>query len=205
MPRVVDADERKKAIAQAALSIARADGLAAVTFRNVAKQMGASSTTVVSHYAPSRRHLVSLMLIELFSGLQELADEVLPTLDATEALEALAEGVLPLYPESRVIAQLGLDAALEFGTKGGVGEGLDNWGRWLHARIGELVRSIGSPLGNEVATDALVAGLAGITLYGLADPQRWTPDRQRGAVQAMLMALGLDSRRTEHSEPKEPS
>ena len=191
MPRVVDADARRRAIAKAALSIARAEGLAAVSFRTVAKAMGARSTTVVSHYAPTRRALIDLMFAELFRGLQDATDQMLPKLDPVDALVMLGEGVLPLSPETRVIAQLGLDAALEFGAKDGFGEGLESWGDWLQNRVGELVAEIGSPLGNDVATDAIIGSLAGITFYGLVDPEGWPAERQRAALRGLLAALCL--------------
>lgn len=192
MPRVVDENERTKAIASAALAIARADGLAAVTFRAVAAKMGASSTTVVTHYAPVRRDLIALMLAELFGAAEEVADAVLPELEPRYALRLLTERVLPLDEDSRTMANLALDAARDLGADGGLGSGLEGWGQWLETRIGSLVAAIGSPAGPEVATDLILAALAGITLYGLVDPDHWPAARQRQALHGLLNTLGLD-------------
>ncbi len=191
MPRVVDETERRKAIAEAALSIARTEGLEAVTFRSVAAEMGARSTTVITHYAPARRDLIGLMLAELFAMAQGLADAVLPTLEPRQALLLLTERVLPLDPDSRTMAKLALDATQEFGAETGLGDGLETWGQWLESRIGTLVASIGSPAGDEIATDLILSHLAGTTLYGLIDADNWPPARQRQSLHALLGRLGL--------------
>lgn len=191
MPRVVDEAERCKAIADAALEIARTEGLAAVTFRSVANLMGARSTTVVTHYAPSRRDLIGLMLAELFATVQDVSDAVLPSMEPRQALLLLTERVLPIDAESRTMAQLALDAAQEFGADTNMGDGLQTWGDWLQSRVGALVVSIGSTVDDEVATDLILSHLAGSTLYGLTDPDNWPPARQRRSLHGLLDALGL--------------
>lgn len=189
MPRVVDGDARRSEIAVAALRLAGRDGLSAVTFRAVATEMGAGSTTVVTHYAPNRAALVGLMMGHLFGLAEQVVEPAIANLSPREALELLAEAVLPLTPESKVLAALALDAAREFGTAGRIGDELEDWGDWLRARIRSLVVKIGTHPSTDEATDAVVAGLAGITLYGVVDADNWPPDRQRGALRALLVGV----------------
>ena len=190
MPRVVDAGARKSEIADAALRLARNQGLAAVTFRNIAREMGARSTTVVSHYAPSRRALVELM----FDRLSEVDAHVSTGSAASSpeaALARLAESLLPTTPETRLVAQLRLDAAVAFPDEE-QGDGLlAGWGLVDRRDLEGLVRRIRPAVGALAVTDALVAGLNGIALHGLVDTQRWDAARQRLALHTLLGSLGL--------------
>lgn len=163
--------------------------MSAVTFRAVATEMGATSTTVVTHYAPNRAALVGLMMRHLFHLAEQAADSVLAVLSPRDGLQLLTETVLPITTESKVLASVALDAAMEFGTAEQVGDELESWGEWLHSRIHSLVAKIDSPFGIDEATDTIVAGLAGITLYGLVDGNNWPPDRQRAALRTLTASV----------------
>lgn len=194
MPRRVDAEQRKREIGVAALKIGRSEGLDAVTFRAVAAEMGASSTTVVTHYAPTRQALVALMTKQLFSMAEQLADKMLPALEPAQALALLCETILPVTPESKLLASLAMQAGNEFGVAGGVGSELEGWSDWLHERVRALVAAAAAPAPAEdidATTDALLAALAGISMYGLVDSAAWPADRMRAALATLLHKLGL--------------
>ncbi len=192
MPRQVDAAQRKTEIGAAALRIGRTQGLDAVTFRSVAAEMGASSTTVVTHYAPTRHALIALMTGQLFSIAEKLADQILPALDPAESLALLCESVLPTTPESRLLASLALQAGHEFGTSEGVGDELEGWSVWLHERVRALVAANIASGDIDSYTDVLLGAMAGISMYGLIDSAAWPPDRMRAAMATVLSKLGLD-------------
>ena len=116
-------------------------------------------------------------------------DAVLVTLSPVDALLLLSEGVLPLTAESELMARLALEVAHEFGTADVAADQLAGWGQWLHRRVHSLVSEVDPPTGIDVATHALIAGLAGITLYGLVDG--WQPDCQTAALDALLSGLEL--------------
>lgn len=191
MPKVVDAVVRRGDIAAAAIAIARSDGLHAVSFRRVAREMGASSTTVVQHYVASRRELIELMMEKMFGDLAWVADQLIPTLDPRIALRLLTENVLPMNPHSHLIARLALDATIELAPEHGLGHGLETLGGWLETRIHELVTTIGSPVGTTAAADLIYATIAGISLYGLVDREAWPPQRQQQTIRTLLDSLGL--------------
>lgn len=193
MPRRVDAEQRKREIGVAALKIGRRDGLDAVTFRAVAAEMGASSTTVVTHYAPTRQALVALMTNQLFSIAEQLADQLLPALEPAQALALLCETILPVTPESKLLASLAMQAGNDFGVTGGVGNELEGWSIWLHERVRALVAATAPAPAEDIdsTTDALLAALAGISMYGLVDSAAWPPDRMRAALATLLHKLGL--------------
>jgi len=153
--------------------------------------MGASSTTIVTHYAPTRHALIALMTKRLFSIAEELADQALPLLDPAESLALLCESVLPTDPESRLLASLVMQAGYEFGARGGVGVELEGWSLWLHQRVRALVAEIVSPSDIDSHTDALLGALAGVSMYGLIDSATWPPDRLRAAMATVLNNLEL--------------
>lgn len=192
MPRHVEREERLSQIAAAALAVARLDGLSAVTFRRVAAEMGAASTTVVTHYVENRAALVQLMLAHLFGLAESLVDPVLAAMTPEEGLALIAEAILPISDESRLLASIALDAAREFGTDAEVGDELESWGGWLQGRVVSLVEQIAPGDDSGERADALLAALAGFTLYGLVDRQNWPPERQRAALKQLLASLHLD-------------
>jgi AcrR family transcriptional regulator len=57
MPIEVDVAARLRAIAEATVAVAERDGVAAVSFRSVARELG-GSTTLVSNYLPTRMALL---------------------------------------------------------------------------------------------------------------------------------------------------
>ena len=190
MPRVVDAGARKAEIADAALALARNEGLSAVTFRNIAREMGARSTTVVSHYAPSRRALVELMF-------DRLAERVTPPATMASApaasLARLLESLLPISAEARLLAQLRIDAALAFPEGHDGGGLLAGWGLVARTDLESLIARVDPPLGVGAVTNVLIAGLNGIALHGLVDEERWDAQRQIDALGTLVAALGLEA------------
>lgn len=192
MPRHVEREERLNQIASAALAVARSEGVPAVTFRRVATEMNAGSTTVITHYVESRAALVRLMLGQLFALAESLVDPVLAAMTPTDGLRLIAEAVLPITDESRLLASIALDAAREFGTDAEVGDELEAWGGWLQNRVVALVEQIAPGQDSLERADALLAALAGFTMYGRVDGANWPPDRQRDALRQLLASLGLD-------------
>lgn len=193
MPRHVEREERLNQIAAAALAVARRDGVTAVTFRRVAAEMSAASTTVVTHYVENRAALIQLMLAHLFGSAESLVDPVLGAMSPEDGLLLIAEAVLPVSDESRLLASIALDAAREFGTDAEVGDELESWGGWLQERIVSLVEQIAPGEDSRERADALLAALAGFTLYGLVDRADWPPERQRAALRQLLAGLHLNT------------
>lgn len=191
MPRHVEREERLNQIAAAALAVARRDGVSAVTFRRVAAEMNAASTTVVTHYVENRAALVQLMLAQLFGLAESLVDPVLAAMTPEEGLVLIAEAVLPVSDESRLLASIALDAAREFGTDAEIGDELESWGGWLQVRVVSLVEQIAPGEDSRERADALLAALAGFTLYGLVDRSNWPPERQRAALHQLIASLRL--------------
>ena len=85
MPIQVDVDRRRREIAEATFAVAARDGLAAVTLRSVAAELGAS-TTAITNYLPTRTDLLVNAVDELG---QEWIDELSEILEQHAGPDAL--------------------------------------------------------------------------------------------------------------------
>lgn len=197
MPRLVDGDQRRREIADAAFDIARERGLDAVTFRSVAARMGAASTTVVTHYAPTREALMGLLAAHVLPIQQRLIDEVIEPLEPVPALRVLVDALLPTRRVNRLMARLVFGPLADLAT-------IDATHRafltWLRATINRLVSSLDPSEISELSepsdspgtlTELMIVAIAGTTTMALADPEGWPPDRQRAFVALQLDRFGL--------------
>lgn len=75
MPIQVDVAERRQSIAEATFRVAARDGMAGVTLRSVAGEMGAS-TTVITNYLPTRADLLINAIDVLGGEWMEEVDEI---------------------------------------------------------------------------------------------------------------------------------
>lgn len=192
MPRIVDESQRHAEIGRAALSIAMAKGIDAVTFRSVAAEIGAGSTTAVTHYAATRVDVLRLMLGTLYTAGQEAIEAAAAPSDPRAALADLIEAVLPTDQLTLGFARVAVDASLQIAGGLTGHEELDQWGSWLYDRVAALVAEITGP-DSAAASDALIAMITGVSLSTLLASDYWTPDRQRAAARAALVAHGLSA------------
>ncbi len=188
MPRLVDGDQRRREIADAAFEIAREGGLEAVTFRSVAARMGAGSTTVVTHYAPTREALMGLLAAHVLPIQQRLIDEVIAPLEPVRALRVLVDALLPTRRVNRLLARLVFGPLPDLAS-------IDATHRafltWLRTTIHGLVANPDSPDSPAILTELTIVAIAGTTTMALADPDAWPPDRQRAFVALQLDRFGL--------------
>ena len=191
MPRIVDDAERRGEIGRAALGIALVHGVGAVTFRAVAGEMGATSTTAVTHYASSRVEVLKLMLSSFYSAAQAAIDQAYVAGDDPRvALAELIEFILPTDPFTLLGARIAVDASLQIAVDLESQAELARWGEWLYERVERLVKEIRGSSSTAVS-DAVIATITGVTLSTLIDGEYWTPERQRAAAAATLDSHGL--------------
>src|SRR5690606_29622071 len=98
MPRQVDHDERRRAVARIAADLIARGGLEALTIRNVAKAAG-YSTAVVSHYFADKRQLLLFIYRAAIERTRSQIDAALAK-DRGD-LKACLDAILPLNEERR--------------------------------------------------------------------------------------------------------
>ena len=189
MPRVVNHEERREEIAEAAWRVIEREGLAGADLREIARE--ASYTTgVITHYFRDKGELMTFafeLLVDRSTARMARA--------STEAglKEALAQ-VLPLDEERRRETVVWLALVSASLTDPQLAEGLRL--RYRQAREAMLPvfrTALGEMRGedHEDIGDELLAVVDGITVDALSDPERYPPGRQLALLRRALVRLGL--------------
>ena len=195
MPKIVQHDERREAIARAAWrTIARA-GVEASTVRAIARDAGCS-TGVLQHYFPAKDALLlhALRLVTRQTG-GRMADRARGT-RGLAALRAVLHEALPLDADSRLEWRIWLafwgravhDSALAAEQRRRYVE----WRALLRGLLRDAQRQAELPRDLDPAreADALVAFVDGIGLAATLEPARMPAARQVGAIEQYLGRMG---------------
>lgn len=173
---------RREDLLDAAVEVARADGLGSLTFGRVARQVGTNDRTVV-YYFPTKADLIGAVLMALGADLQALLAEAFgehplapvdlgrrawPVLSRPET-----QPVFALFFEILGLAAVGTQPFAELAP--GL---LDEWLRWLEPKV-----AIEDPTQRHAAALALLAQIDGLLLLRTAAGQ--------DAVQAAARVLGF--------------
>lgn len=201
MPRIVDAQTRQTEIARAAFKIARRSSLSEVTFRSVANELG-TSTTAVTHYAPTRAELLRLLVLYAFGTRERLATKVLRRLSPRPAFSLLVEFVLPIRDEARIFARIYLETLTEAEQQPELRHALAAHDQWLARELEEILGKLDLVVPLADAVDIGVTSLDGIMCTAITSPDAWPPARQRRAAKNIARLLGLGNYpRTESCPP----
>lgn len=189
MPRHVDHADRRREIAEAAVHVLAHKGLAGLTIRAVAEQLG-GSVTLVTHYYRSREDLINDLALQLTDSWTDAVVELdSSAADPRGRLESLLLWALPETEEQMVIerARLQLLAAREeFPDAGSV---FARWDGYMRSQFREHLRDLVEPDRVERTVDILRAVVTGITFE--AYQHGWSMERQRTVLFEALAPTGL--------------
>ncbi len=186
MPAIIDHEERRTEVASIAAGLVADNGADAVTFRDVAKAAG-FSTSVVSHYFENKQELLNFM----FEGAARRGVERLKAaVSAGAPMEECVASILPLDEDRRrdwhvVLAFWGRaqnDAELLKRQR------VRN--REMLAWIRKLLVANGAyHAGNRVQDTrarTILTIIMGLAIQALFDPKTWTPEKQRAVIADVL-------------------
>ena len=191
MPKVVDHDERRERIAEAAWRVIEREGSEGANLRRIAREAG-YTTGVVTHYFRDKRELMAFAF--------GLVVERSTSRMAGAAAEAGAEGalaqLLPLDEERRRETTVWL--ALMGASLSDPELAAELRRRYRLAREATLPvfrealveARVGDPYDS---ADELLAVVDGITVDALTDPERFPPGRQMALLRRALSRLGLSA------------
>lgn len=192
MPRQVDHDERRLQIARAALAVIAERGLAGLSIRAVADRLG-GSTTLVTHYVPSRERLIAVML----AALEQRWDRELAELEAhhpggRDRLRALMHWGLPADELGLLEARARLALHGDPRDRARARPTLETfdraWSRRLHDTVADLEPD---PRRRAALVELLDTVVHGVTVQAGEGPDAWPPRRQLAVVDNLLAELGL--------------
>jgi AcrR family transcriptional regulator len=189
MPIQVDVTQRRADVADATFRVAARNGLAAVTLRSVAAEMGVS-TTAITNYLPTRAEL-------LMNAVERMTDDWMAELEAAradrepgQALRAVMREAVDWDQDELVRSQfwVAVLAAQTPQIRHQVGEAEDA----VRDVLVKLVGECGHPAA-EAAADLLFLLAQGVAASIVEAPHRWSPARLRAmadtAVDGVLSAI----------------
>ena len=190
MPIYVDHEARRRQIVAAAIQAVAEDGPKGLSFRAVAERMG-GSTTVVSHYFPSRQALVE----GIASSVTWLPDELdrlqAGISDPVERLRIVLDWLLPSSPQGLQAERARLSLSGERDAGMTTQQFFDVWDRRVREILAERITGL-VPDDRVAPTVDLLRCLAnGITLSTVEHTTEWTPQRQRAVMDDLLRLLGI--------------
>jgi len=189
MPKIVDVDQRRSELAEAAARVIARAGVDGASMRDIATEAGWTTGTLV-HYFANKRELLDFTLrasIERRSARRSERSDLSPA----DALRATLESALPTDDGTRVhwlvtVALAGA-AASDADLASTQREAYRDYRSYL---IGLLATM---PEIDDARTEAerLIGLVDGIALQALFDPDGWPPERQLRALDAGVLVASV--------------
>ena len=189
---VIDHDQRRGEIANAAVRIIAAEGLDAATVRRIAAEVGCS-TTVVTHYFSDKHELLlwtyrSLGAVGYSGREQTVAPDRTDLLAYLMAMTATTESNLAYWRAYIAIWDRSL------GDSEILAE-LRSWTQDVLGRIDGFIRNI-NPAKKDVRhiSKKLLSMVQGISVQIIFDPQSWHTDEVKEALALEIEAIAHEQR-----------
>lgn len=191
MPKIVDVDQRREELAQAAARVIARAGIPGASMREVAAEAGWTTGTLV-HYFRDKHELLRFTL-EASLDRRRARREDREARGVEAALRETLYGALPVDEDSRLhwvvtvafCAQAAGDAELARIQRDAY--------RDFRANVAELVVATGRGNNGDALAEAerLIAGVDGIALQALFDPESWPQQRQVAALDGVLATTAV--------------
>ena len=190
MPKVVDPDERRRAVVDALFAVVRRDGMAGATVRAVAAEAGLSPGAM-RHYVSSQGELLELATQVVAARVAGRVGGHRSVQGLDDLVDVLAE-VVPLDDERRAEAEVWLALVVESRTDPRLAPLTRETHDGLRAIVAAVVRAVAPalpPASAELEVDRLHALVDGLALHGVLHPDVATPERLRAALSAHVAEL----------------
>lgn len=191
MPRIVDPEQRRAEITDAAARLIARSGIESVTMREVAAEAG-WTTGAVTHYFADKRELLLTTFQESLARRRSLRPPETTT-PAIDRLRASLEGALPLDDDRRRHWLVTLTCCTQATGDEQLAAAQRDAYREFRTYVAALVAASGLGSGAEARSLAehLISFADGVAVQALFDPESWPPARQRAVLDAMLANPGL--------------
>ena len=185
MPKVVDVDQRRIELADAATRVIARSGIDGASLREVAAEAGWTTGALVHYFANKQELLAFTLQTSLDRRRSRHADRA--SMSPAEALRATLRSALPTTPETTLhwvvtlafAAQASADADLAVIQR----EAYLDFRDTVSALVAGEVRARAAV---EQEAERLIALVNGIALQALFAPDLWTEQRQLAALDAGL-------------------
>jgi len=192
MPKIVDADQRRAELAEAAARVIARAGVDAASMREIAAEAGWTTGTLV-HYFANKHELLDFTLrasIERRSARRsERAD-----LSPAEALRSTLASALPTDDDTRLHWIVTVALAGAAASDDMLAATQRDAYRDFRGYLVDLLAMIDPALDADrarIEAERLIGLVDGIALQALFDPASWPPDRQLRALDDGLRAASI--------------
>jgi AcrR family transcriptional regulator len=191
MPKVVDVEERRVELTDAAARLIARAGIGAATMREVAAEAGLT-TGALTHYFADKRELLLRTFQASLDGRRSQRPHGEPIHPRT-ALRASLEGALPIDEGRRrhwmVTVAFCAQAAGDDELAAAQRDAYREFRRHVEGLVVEA--GIGKASDASVTAAQLIALADGIAMQALFDPDSWPGTRQLAMLDAMLATMSL--------------
>ena len=192
MPAKVDAEDRRHRLVLAAAELIADEGISALTNAKIAKRIS-GSTTMVTHYFPSKRELVLDTYQTMASRSRARVQQAMRESD--DPLAACLRALLPLDDPTRLewkvwLAYQGMsvgDPELTRIWASRAASAVDRITRLVEADVAAGRMSPG--IDPDMEGDRLFALIQGMSFQSIVDQNRWSPGFLRQIVELELLRL----------------
>ena len=194
MPKIVDHEERRQAIAKTAMRVIAAKGLEASKLSDIAKQAGVTTDAITHYFADKDSVLNAALEIShklTFSAMdQERAK-------AKASLLSVLQYALPINEKSRCAMSVWLAFWSQSMVKSLVADRQTELHLQWHAKVEENViffcnkKNISTPKNLKDCCESITAFINGIIIRGVMDPDNWPAARQKKLLKKHLSDQGL--------------
>jgi AcrR family transcriptional regulator len=196
VPRIVDADQRRRELTEAVWRVIRRDGVAAASVRAVAREAG-TSMGALRHWFATQDELLHFAMTLVIERARARAEAVAATGGPqVPRLLRVLEETLPLDDERRAEAEVWLALCARALVDPSLAELRDRSAAQLHAFCTWVVQALVADgtahpdLDVDLEGERLYAVLDGLAVHAVTRPSALPPDRVREVLAAHVAALG---------------
>ena len=191
MPKVVDVEQRRTELTDAAARVIARSGIEAATMREVAAEAG-WTTGALTHYFTDKRTLL-LATFEASLANRRARRPSSASTTATARLRSSIEGALPLDADRRRHWLVTLTCCTQAAHDTVLAAAQRDAYREFRDHVITLISDAGLASGGDARSlaERLIATADGIAIQALFDPASWPEQRQRATLDATLLPLGI--------------
>lgn len=196
MPKLVDHEARRVAIAEAVWRVIRRDGLARVSVRGVARESGLSAGSL-RHVFATQSELLAFSMRLVAERIEARVRALVPSGDVRRDAEAAIHELLPLDDDRRAEGEVWLafaGQALVDERLRALREEVDGLLHRFYAQMIDALAAAGAlpaDADRHLEAERLGAVIDGLVVHALTRPDRTDPALQRAVIAHHLDSLAL--------------
>ncbi|KIO58529.1 hypothetical protein B4064_3716 [Caldibacillus thermoamylovorans] len=179
MPKIVDHDNRKKAIAEATWQVILEQGMKGATVRNIARKAGLS-LGALRHYFSTQEELLIYAMDLVKERVAERVEKIaLKNLPPKEMILQMLLEIVPTNETTRAEMEVWLEFVLYFRNKGNRESQNDGILEGIQKLLDSLDRAqfLKKEIDKDLETERLCALIDGLAIHAILNPERLTKER----------------------------